>query len=277
MKKTYTKTAVVLAAGLSCMVSCTSLPSNISRGIDNGNAHAYYEAGKHIDDSKVAADAPNLLSLVCFPFNVVWIPVAVMSGVDTSNGFPYVESCFYYRSKASKNKEAAKYYSKGAELGDAACQYEMGLNYEKGWGVTKNQNKAIAFYTQAAQNGNADAQAKLKALTECPASIIGRNLSVTTNTEWNGLKVKVADGMMEDDRFLGFYIEYKKTGFDTAELTLIQAGTMAFQEIYNLHFTDSRHANITQGWSGANDGAPAGKRTFMKSPIKNLRGSITLD
>ncbi len=183
--KNYTMTAMVLAAGLSCMVSCTSLPGNISQGIENGNAHAYYEAGKHIDDCKVVKDAPMGVRALCFPFDVCMLPFNVVYVVanpsDDPFDYPSAESCFYYRTHASKNQEALKYYTKGAELGDAGCLYEMGRNYENGWGVKKDKTMALQYYNKAAALGNASAQSAAGKLhnelyAQSPDSLVGKTI-----------------------------------------------------------------------------------------------------
>ena len=213
----------ILSATALAVVSCTSLPGDISAGIKNGNPHAYYEAGKHIDDSKTAGEAPPLLQLVCLPIN---IPLAILSA-------PRMESCFFYRNHDSKNKEAAEYYRKGAELGDADCMYEMGRNYEKGWGVEENATIAWSYYTQAAQKGSSAARNKVAA--QSPASIKGKTFSFsapyslgyrndgstyrddayTSRTivwKW-GNKSQRKDLPYSDDLY-----EYTKTGARTAEL-----------------------------------------------------------
>jgi TPR repeat protein len=74
--------------------------------------------------------------------------------------------------------EAAAYFSAGkydlalkeiqplAEKGDARCQYSMGVLYENGFGVEKNQPLAAAWYLKAAEQGNSDAQFNLGAMNE---------------------------------------------------------------------------------------------------------------
>lgn len=54
--------------------------------------------------------------------------------------------------------EAAKWYLKGAKLGDAPSQVAIGQCYENGEGVTKNINEAAEWYRKAADQGNADGQ-----------------------------------------------------------------------------------------------------------------------
>ena len=167
----------VLSATALAVVSCTSLPGDISAGIKNGNPHAYYAAGKHIDNSKVASDTPALVQLLCLPVN---LPLAILH-------LPRVESCFLYRSVESRNSESAKYYAKGAELGDADCQNEMGLCYEKGYGVPVNEGIARSYYMKSAAQGNRQGQAMLASLNlQSPASLAGKTLVLDFNPASGG-------------------------------------------------------------------------------------------
>lgn len=51
-----------------------------------------------------------------------------------------------------------------AQAGDAEAQYNVGLFYENGYGVTKNINNALEWYKKAARNGNSLAKSSLKRL-----------------------------------------------------------------------------------------------------------------
>lgn len=48
-----------------------------------------------------------------------------------------------------------------AEAGDAEVQAELGVRYEHGKGVAKDQVEAVKWYRKAAEQNNADAQYKL--------------------------------------------------------------------------------------------------------------------
>ena len=48
-----------------------------------------------------------------------------------------------------------------ADQGDANAQYNLGLTYEKGWGVQQNYMEALRWYRRAANQGNATAQDNL--------------------------------------------------------------------------------------------------------------------
>jgi TPR repeat protein len=53
---------------------------------------------------------------------------------------------------------AAKWYKKAADQGNAEAQFNLGLLYEKGEGVDKDYNSAKKYYELAAYQGNADAK-----------------------------------------------------------------------------------------------------------------------
>lgn len=209
MKYNITKQIIAVGSVLG-VVSCTSLPSDINKGIAAGSPHAYYEAGKHIDNTPVANDAPPLLNLLFLPFD---IPLAIFQG-------PRVASCFYYRSYDSRNRESLKYFKKGADLGDADCQYEMGLCYEKGYGVNSDLGTAKAYYMQAAAQGNANAKERLVGINATsPSSLAGRRLYIDySNAQFLPLGASrwEAPGM-SNESLPSSMIHYKKTGAKTAQ------------------------------------------------------------
>ena len=52
-------------------------------------------------------------------------------------------------------------FSELAEQGGAAAQYNLGLMYDKGYGVTQDYAAAVKWYTLAAEQGDAEAQNNL--------------------------------------------------------------------------------------------------------------------
>jgi uncharacterized protein len=50
---------------------------------------------------------------------------------------------------------------KKAELGDTKAQFQLGLMYAKGEGVTKDKHKALEWCTRSAEQGNPEAQLNL--------------------------------------------------------------------------------------------------------------------
>ena len=62
--------------------------------------------------------------------------------------------------------EAAKWYRKAAEQGDALAQLSLGSLYEQGQGVPQNYAEAAKWYRKAAEQGDALAQLSLGSLYE---------------------------------------------------------------------------------------------------------------
>ncbi len=58
-------------------------------------------------------------------------------------------------------KQAVYWWTKAAEQGDASGQYNLGQTYYKGEGVTRNLKQAVYWYTKAAEQGDAAAQFNL--------------------------------------------------------------------------------------------------------------------
>jgi len=57
-----------------------------------------------------------------------------------------------------RHLEDVKRLRKAAEQGDAFAQFNLGLQYEADWGITKNEAEAVKWYRKAAEQGNAAAQ-----------------------------------------------------------------------------------------------------------------------
>ncbi len=62
------------------------------------------------------------------------------------------------------DKIAVKWYRLAAEQGNASAQYNLGLMYDNGKGVPKNDKIAVKWYKLAAEQGNAGAQSNLGAM-----------------------------------------------------------------------------------------------------------------
>ncbi|MGB0132251.1 tetratricopeptide repeat protein, partial [Dokdonella sp.] len=54
----------------------------------------------------------------------------------------------------------------GADKGDSDCQFNLGLMYEQGMGIAKNEKEAAYWYQKAGELGNANAQFNLGVLYE---------------------------------------------------------------------------------------------------------------
>ena len=74
-----------------------------------------------------------------------------------------------------------EWYRKAAEQGYATAQFNLGLMYENGWGVDKNEATAVECYRKAANQGHADAQFYLGLMYECG---LGVDKNHSTGVEW---------------------------------------------------------------------------------------------
>ncbi len=61
---------------------------------------------------------------------------------------------------------AVKEFRAGAEKGEADCQFNLALIYEKGIGITQDEKEAVVWYRKSAEQGNANAQFNLGVLYE---------------------------------------------------------------------------------------------------------------
>ena len=64
------------------------------------------------------------------------------------------------------NAEAVKWYRKAAEQGVAEAQYNLGLMYRNGLGVPQDNAEAVKWYRKAAEQGDARAQVVLGTMYE---------------------------------------------------------------------------------------------------------------
>ena len=62
--------------------------------------------------------------------------------------------------------DAIPLYRQAAELGHANAQHNLGLCYEKGYGVTQDYDQALLWYRKAAEQGDADSQNSIGYLHE---------------------------------------------------------------------------------------------------------------
>ena len=80
----------------------------------------------------------------------------------------YLAECYYYGIWGAKEdgSKAFKWYSKAVKGEDLEGRANCGLGncYYFGYGVSKDLNEAVKWYRKAAEQGNADAQEKLKNL-----------------------------------------------------------------------------------------------------------------
>ena len=60
--------------------------------------------------------------------------------------------------------EAVRYFRLAAEQGHAGAQYNLGVCYTKGYGVTQNYIEAVKYFRLAAEQGHAEAIGSLRQL-----------------------------------------------------------------------------------------------------------------
>ena len=65
------------------------------------------------------------------------------------------------RGVAKNYQQAAAWWQKAADQGDAEAQFNLGLMYDNGQGVAQNDQQAAAWYQKAANQGHAKAQYNL--------------------------------------------------------------------------------------------------------------------
>ena len=70
-----------------------------------------------------------------------------------------------YGTKQDKQK-ALYWFTKAAEQGDAEAQYNLAVMYDKGNGIEQNKSLAKKYYQQACDGDSQEACSKLKQLTE---------------------------------------------------------------------------------------------------------------
>ncbi len=66
--------------------------------------------------------------------------------------------------QSGRQAEAVKLLTQAAEKGDARAQFRLGLLYERGRGVPKNEKKAAEWYAKAAAGGSPEAANNLGTL-----------------------------------------------------------------------------------------------------------------
>jgi TPR repeat protein len=93
------------------------------------------------------------------------LPLAELKRIATQ-GDPLAQFYLGVRYDLTKkdHKQAATWYRKAAEQGDAGAQVLLGVMYANGRGVPQDYKQAVAWYRKAAEQGNDDAQKNLGSL-----------------------------------------------------------------------------------------------------------------
>jgi TPR repeat protein len=89
------------------------------------------------------------------------------NGGDVAAMIELAERCKFGTAEEGENGEKAVYwYTKAAEQGDTTAQFSLGYFYEYGDGIEPDGAKAIYWYTQAAEQGDSSAQFSLASAYE---------------------------------------------------------------------------------------------------------------
>ena len=126
----------------------------------NGDADGMYKVGVAYAEGLGVAKNPNEAKswlTKAVEAGSKWAPEALQKYAADLGGNVVSEECEkLYKSgldakKAKNYKTAFNSFSKGAALGDAKCQYELGEAYYNGYSVAKDYAKAVEQYKKAAE------------------------------------------------------------------------------------------------------------------------------
>ena len=118
----------------------------------------------HFDWNVMPLLAVFALVVVCFVMAIIklFFDYLFRGGVQ---GEKYFHRALEFTSDKSDNREEAiKWFEKAAQRGLAQAQFNLGVAYEIGYGVTQDKEEAVKWYTKAAQQGFAPAQEVLNEL-----------------------------------------------------------------------------------------------------------------
>ena len=100
--------------------------------------------------------------------------------------------CYEYGTGVTLSKAtAAEWYRKAADQGDADAQYKLGVFYENGYGVIKDEAQAMQWYKKAAEQGNESAK---NAIDRMQSSGMGAAVAAGAAAATVGLLWKILRG-----------------------------------------------------------------------------------
>ena len=110
------------------------------------------------------------------------------------------------------NTQAVYWFRKAAEQGVAEAQYNLGICYENGYGVTKDYTQAVYWWRKAAEQGKANAQYNLG---ECYANGSGVEMDKNMALYWYERAMKNEDGSLKSMIISVIFRieEHKKEGY----------------------------------------------------------------
>ena len=170
--KQFTDNQEILAREDVVALNQNELDDLIQKGVSviylcNGNYTIPIEARDktYIGIEKVVAVIPSTELVDFEEFNIKFQNISFDDNYEKISKSPeamYSLGNSYY----SKNdyKKAFEWYEKAAAKGDADAMNNLGLCYEYGRGVDKDEKKAVEWFKKAADKGHSDAKKKLKEL-----------------------------------------------------------------------------------------------------------------
>ena len=149
--RTAARRAGIIGVGLLALFlilfAAPSTPSRL-RGDENQDSDESVDWFAHVDET--APDAPG---------SEESSPEA--AGENRDSDAQYNLRCYYGLGVEQNYEEAAKWYLKAAEQGNAEAQNNLGKCYGNGLGVEQNYEEAAKWFRKAAEQGNTDAQTNL--------------------------------------------------------------------------------------------------------------------
>ena len=117
----------------------------------------------------------NLIRIISLTLAVFFGSMGTSWGADFNKGVAAVQSGDF--------ATALREWTPLAKQGDADAQFSLGVMYEKGEGVAKDNKAAVKWYTLAAEQGLADAQFNLGVMYANGTGVIKDN--VYAHLWWN--------------------------------------------------------------------------------------------
>lgn len=142
------------------------------KGMDNGSPTAtrrlaeMYRLGLGVPHDE--AKARELLSKAATLGDKAAPKVAEKQAKDRAQAKPgqSIKEEAYRAYRKKEYEQSAKLYQQCADMGHDVCQLALGVQYEYGLGVKKDDGQAVAWYRKAADQGNAIAQKALGLMYE---------------------------------------------------------------------------------------------------------------
>lgn len=158
-------------------------------------------AGRDADDTRHSAGTGGKQAPLPSGFRMKWlaIPLAAAAAVTVIVLLVLNNAAFQYHRGEKLYEEqnygaAVKQLEKAADKGDTNALVKLGLMYETGRGVPKDNSKAIEFYDRARKLGNEEAESRygqLKSAMDLPSSTgctpLPDNASDTDRLTWIGM------------------------------------------------------------------------------------------